>query len=338
MAMTAKQLAEKLGLSQAAVSMALNDKGGVSTATRQRVLQAAEQYGYDFTRVTARRRRGGSVFFLYYRKHGAIVNDNPFFTELSESIQKRCKEQGLRLNIRYLYGDDSVERQIGDIVYAGCAGIILLGTEMREGDFAPFERLKIPLVLLDTYLEGTRRDCVLINNMQGASLAADYLIRRVKEQPGYLRSSYPIRNFEERADGFYQAIRRHGYSTAKSVVHRLAPSMDGAFADMRELLARGETLARCYFADNDMIALGAIRAFQEAGISVPGDVSVVGFDNIPLCDYCVPGLTTVHVPKSYLGEMAVARLLRLMESDAFVPVKLQVQTNLVVRQSVAGSG
>ena len=169
-------------------------------------------------------------------------------------------------------------------------------------------------------------------------MATDYLIRRLKCQPGYLRSAYPINNFDERADGFYQAIRLHGFSTAKSIVHRLTPSIEGANADMAELLDRGEATAPCYFADNDMIALGAMKAFQARGIRIPEDVSMVGFDNIPLCNYCVPGLTTINVPKSYLGAMAVARLLRLMEADRFVPIKLEVQTNLVERASVRGGG
>ena len=331
---TAKELAEKLGISAAAVSMALNNKKGVSDATRQMVLEAAERYGYDFTRITAKRRPAQSIYFVYYRKHGAIVNDNPFFAEISESIQRSCQEHGFKLNIRYLYDEDNLAAQIEDLIYSDCAGMILLGTEMQNGDFAPFENVNIPLVLLDVYLESVQRDCILINNRQGAFTATDYLIRRVKKQPGYLRSSYMIRNFEERADGFYQAVRSHGYSSSKSLVHRLSPTMDGAYADMMEILERGEPLAPCYFADNDMIALGAMKAFQSRGLSIPEDVAIVGFDNLPMCGFVNPSLTTVNVPKSYMGEMAVGRLADLMAAKRFVPIKLEVQTNLVKRQSV----
>lgn len=334
MGITAKELARQLGLSEAAVSIALNNKSGVSTATKQRVLEAAEKHGYDFTRVSARHGRAQGVYFIYYRKHGAIVNDNPFFAEISESIQQACKDRDLRLNIRYLYEEDNTARQIEDIVYSDCAGIILLGTEMRKEDFIPFDAVSVPIVLLDTYLEGIKRDCVLINNIQGAFLATDYLIRQTKKQPGYLRSSYPINNFDERADGFYKAVRHHGYSASKSIVHRLSPSIDGAYADMMEILNRGEAMAPCYFADNDMIALGVMKAFQKKGFSVPGDVSIIGFDNIPLCNYVNPGLTTINVPKKYMGAMAVTRLAELMAAKHFVPIKLEVQTNLVKRQSV----
>ena len=334
MGITAKELAHRLGLSEAAVSLALNNRSGVSTETKRRVLQAAEEWGYDFTRVTVRRRRNGIVYFIYYRKHGAIVNDNPFFAELTEGVERTCKQRDMRLNVRYLYEEDDLERQLGDIVSADCAGILLLATEMRLQDFAPFEELNVPLVVLDTWLESARRDCVLIDNNQGAFLATDHLIRKIKQQPGYLRSAYEIHNFEQRADGFYRAVRRHGYSSSKCPVHRLTPTIDGAYADMTELLRAGEIPARGYFADNDSIAIGAMKAFRAQGFSVPGDVAVIGFDNVDLCNYCDPALTTVNVPKAYMGAMAVERLLQLMESDHFVPVKLEIQTNLVLRRSV----
>lgn len=333
MGITGKEIARMLGLSEAAVSLALNNKSGVSTETKRLVLETAEKYGYDFTRIPYEVGYGKNVYFIYYRKHGAIVNDNPFFVEISESIHQACEDRELRLNTRYLYEEDDIVRQLEDIVYPDCAGIILLGTEMHKEDFAPFEKVPVPIILFDTYIEGIKRDCVLIDNIQGAFLATDYLIRHSKQQPGYLRSSYPINNFGERADGFYKAVRNHGYSASKSIVHRLSPSIEGAYADLMEILNRNEAVAPCYFADNDLIALGAMKAFQEKGFSVPGDISIVGFDNIPLCNYVNPGLTTINVPKKYMGEMAVTRLAELISAKNFVPIKLEVQTNLVKRQS-----
>ncbi|MBR0198576.1 MAG: LacI family DNA-binding transcriptional regulator [Oscillospiraceae bacterium] len=334
MGITAKELAKKLGLSEAAVSIALNHKPGVSTATKQRVLEAAEKYGYDFTRVSTKRGGNGSIFMVIYKKHGAVVGDSPFFSELIDSIQKACKEEGYPFNTRYLYEEDDVSAQIEDLVYSACSGIILLGTEMRREDFRPFESIRIPLVLLDVYFDSVKRDCVLINNVQGAFLATDYLIRHTKKQPGYLRSYYSISNFEERADGFYNAIRQHGYSASKSVVHKLSPSIEGAYSDMLEIIDSGEALAPCYFADNDMIALGAMKALQQRGYSIPKDISIIGFDNISLCNYASPSLTTVNVPKTYMGETAVHRLVEIMKAKSFVPVKIEVMMNLVKRQSV----
>ena len=101
--------------------------------------------------------------------------------------------------------------------------------------------------------------------------------------------------FEERADGFYKAIRKNGMSTSRSIVHQLTPSIDGAYSDMKELLKNNVELSTCYFADNDLIAAGALRALTEAGYRIPHDISIIGFDDMPLCTYTIPALTTIHV-------------------------------------------
>ncbi len=333
MAITAKELARRLNLSEAAISMALNNKPGVSTETRQRVIQAARDYGYDFSRIPVPTHPLAPIYFILYKKHGAVVTDTPFFSELSEGIDGACRDARYRLNIRHLYESDDVEKQLDDIIYSGCAGIILLGTEMKPEDFKLFEQLDIPLVLLDSYYSSPKMDCVLINNMEGAYQATDYLIKTYKSQPGYLHSSYSISNFEERADGFYKAVRRNGMSPSRSVVHELSPSVDGACADMLRLLEEREEPASCYFADNDLIAAGALRAFKEKGYRIPEDIRIIGFDNMPVCTYMEPSLTTIHVPKSYIGQLAAERLIHVLQTKKHIPVKLEVATTLVKRGS-----
>ncbi len=282
MGITAKELARKLNLSAAAVSMALNHKPGVSTATRQLVLDAAEKYGYDFSRIAEKHTTSGAIYF----------------------------------------------------VYSDCAGIILLGTEMEGGDLKPFLNLPIPVVLLDAYFETVPCNCVLINNVQGAYLAARHLIRTCKTQPGYLRSAYQISNFAERSSGFYKAVRAAGMSSSRSIVHSLTPSMEGAYTDMLELIKNGEELASCYFADNDLIAVGAMKALKESGYRIPQDIGIVGFDNLPLGSVVEPALTTIHVPKQYMGEAAAQKLIDLLNTPGQPPTKTEVSTMLVKRGTV----
>lgn len=334
MSITAKELAQKLGLSAAAVSIALNNKPGVSRQTRQMVLDAAEREGYDFSRISAKGKASGSLYFVLYKRHGAVVADTPFFSQLSDGISEGCKDAGYKMNTRYIYDDESTfQKQIEDIQYSDCCGILLLGTEMTANDFKPFQKLPVPIVLLDTYFETVEADYVLINNVQGAFLAASYLIKRTGRQPGYLHSSYSIGNFEKRASGFYNAIRAGGMSPSKSIVHRLTPSIEGAFSDMMEILERGEELAGCYFADNDLIALGAMRALKAKGYRIPEDISIVGFDNISSSSIVEPSLTTIHVPKREMGILAVERMVSLLERKKTAPVKIEVFTRLVKRRS-----
>lgn len=335
MAITAKELAKKLGLSESAISLALNHKPGVSTATRKRVLAAAEEFGYDFTRITTGEapEHRGTIYFVIYKKHGAVVADTPFFSQVSEGVDMECQRSSYYLSVQYLHDGDDIKAQLANWKRSGCRGIILLGTEMQPQDLSHFMNIDIPLVLLDNYFEEIDVDSVLINNIKGAYTATNYLIRKRNAQPGYLHSSYSINNFEERADGFYKAIRRNGMSTSRSIVHRLTPSVEGAYADMKELLARGEPLADCYFADNDLIAAGALRAFREAGYRIPQDIAIVGFDNMPICTYIEPPLTTIHVPKEYMGQMAVRRLHELITHSDSQPIKIEISTTLHKRKS-----
>lgn len=334
MAITAKELAAMLGLSAAAVSMALNGKPGVSESTRERVLQVAREQNFDFSKIRDKEAADvGTLTFLIYKRHGAVVGDTPFFAALSDSVADVCHSARYRLNIRYLY-EENVERDLRALLAEDIRGVLLLGTEMRPEAFRPFSDFPLPMVILDTYFEGIERDCVLINNMQGAYIATNHLIAKRKQQPGYLRSSYSIGNFEERADGFYKAIRHNGMATGASIVHRLAPSVEGAYADMKTVIEQREPLAECYFADNDLIAAGAMRALKEAGYHVPRDIGVVGFDNIPMCESLDPPLTTVHVPKQILGRLAVEQLVQKVNAPTGWPVKIEVETTLVQRGSL----
>ena len=102
---------------------------------------------------------------------------------------------------------------------------------------------------------------------------------------------------------------------------------------MMEIIKNGEELARCYFADNDLIAIGAMKAIKEAGLAIPGDIAVAGFDNMPASTVIEPPLSTVHVPKQYLGEAAAKRLIELLESPAQPAVKIEIATTLMKRGS-----
>lgn len=114
----------------------------------------------------------------------------------------------------------------------------------------------------------------------------------------------------------------------------LTPSLDGAYHDMLDLLYHGEEPSRCYFANNDLIAAGVMKALKEKGYHIPDDVAIIGFDDMPFCTYIEPPLTTISVPKQYMGEIAVKRLIEIIDTSDNSPLKTQVSTILVNRKSV----
>lgn len=331
MKVTARDIARKLNVSAAAISMALNNKPGVSEELRQKIIRTAREMGYDFSRIEARNHASNAIGFVFFHKN--FVFDTPFFTELAQSIETSIKKSGYNLTAFHIHDLDQIEEEVASLAAMNYAGIILLGTTMSRQEFQPFKKLKMPLVLLDTSFEGESVNCVTISNLEGARAATSYLIEKHHEQPGYLQASQEIVNFKERREGFYEAIRAHALSPANSIVHTLSPSIDGAYADMLAILRNPQPIASCYFADNDEIALGAIRAFKAMGYRVPEDVAIVGFDNISYASLVEPSLTTYHVPKDFMGRTAAQLLVSLIESREKQTLRIGINGRLIIRDS-----
>lgn len=335
MTITAKELAQRLGLSATAVSMALNNRPGVSTETRNRVLKAAEQYNYDFSKLSSKNRRSGDIYCIIYRAHNALLNYAPIFSELTDGIEQECRNQNFKIKIiQFNENIDDIKKLIEDIRISNCAGIILLGTETSINACSLFMQLSIPLVLLDSYFDSLYCTSILINNSQGAYLATNFLIDRCGDHPGYLKSSYRIRNFDDRKNGFIKAVREHGMSATSTITHNLSPSIEGSFSDMLEIIDNGDTLARCYFADNDLIAIGTIKALKLRGYRIPEDIAIVGFDNISESRIVEPSLTTIDIPRKYMGQEATRQLINKINNPVPYAVKIEVATKLIKRFSV----
>lgn len=122
-------------------------------------------------------------------------------------------------------------------------------------------------------------------------------------------------------------------SATNSIVHDLSPSIDGAFSDMLEIIEAGDTLSRCYLADNDLIAIGALKALKSRGYRVPHDIAIAGFDNISEGNIVEPSLTTVDIPRKYMGQTAVRQLIYQITTPIPHTVKIQISTKLVKRFS-----
>ena len=191
-----------------------------------------------------------------------------------------------------------------------------------------------PLVALDSHFPGLAIDSVQIDNRMGAAQAAQGLIEAGHTDIGYLHSSVWIQNFDERREGFMQALSQAGVAFNLRRQYGLESTLDGASRDMAAALNDRPDLPTAFFADNDLIALGAIKAMRERGIAIPGAVSVVGFDDMPFCEMLDPPLDTVRVFKRRMGMVAVRRLIDRIADQPEETIRIEVATVLVKRQSV----
>lgn len=331
-----RDIAQHSGVSISTVSLVLNGKPGISEATRRRVLETAAELGYqDYNPRGKAKGKPSNLQFILYKKHGQVVSDTPFFSNVLEGAEAEVRRLGFQLQITYIDESEGVEQQLQKVVDSGCVGMILLATEMSRADLEPFARTGIPMVVLDSYFEEITEDSVVINNMQGAFTATLYLCQKGHTQVGYLKSKVPINNFLERKDGFKKALKACKVPYNPDYIFRLGTTIESAYADMKALLAASPKLPTAFFADNDIIAIGALRALKEAGYRIPQDVSVIGFDDIPTCELMDPPLSSIRVPKRAIGQLAVTRLVSILENDTGVRLKVEVRTELAERGSVA---
>ena len=330
--MTSKELAKLLGVSTATVSMALNGKPGVNEETRRLVLAAAKENHVSARALSASSVR--TICLIDFRRKETLLSFSTFMSEVVTGITETCREAGFELTTRQVFGVEALIASLTELSRSDTAGVILFGTDLIREDFPLLPKTAFPLVLLDNHAYSYPVDCVKIDNTASAFAAVNFLIRRRKSQPGYLRSSFPLVNFTERQTGYEQALVYNGMSVNSAVVHDILPSIEGAYADMTALLKSGVRLPSCYFADNDLIALGAMQALRGFGLRIPEDVAVIGFDDIGMSASSDPPLTTMHVPKYHFGAAAVKRLLTLIRDSSLFPIKIEMTANLVVRGSV----
>lgn len=325
-----KQISQMTGFSPATVSNALNRKRGVNRETSEKIFRTAEELGYQPEKVITK------IKFVTYRKNGLIIDDNQFFPAMIEGVERQAKNLGYETIFSRLdYEDDSFEERLKEILDDTSSLMILLGAEMLEEDYLPFQSYKGHIVLLDGWSEDMGFDAVMINNTDSVCHAIEYLVDKGHKEIGYLRGNYRIKAFRYREYGYVRVMRRHRLPIRKEYQVTIGTQLENSYEDMKRYLESGPKLATAYFADNDIIAIGAMRALQEKGIRIPEDVSIIGFDDIPFSAVSYPELTTIHVFKQDMGEVAVRRALDyIRDPGRKEKMKIQICTKFIERGSV----
>jgi DNA-binding LacI/PurR family transcriptional regulator len=325
-----KTISNITGFSQATVSNALNNKKGVNSKTAEIILKTAADQGYLSDPKIS------NIKLVIYKKSGEIVTDTPFFSELIEGIEDEGRKAGYETTVFKLSEyDDDFELLRKQLIESRNSGILLLATEMNKDDIIPFESSNSPIVILDSYIESCTFSSVLISNSDSVSRATDYLMHKGHNRIGYLAGNIRIQNFYFREMGLRRSLTSAGCSLNEKDIIYLSPTLDGSYNDMLLFLKTSPDLPPAFIADNDIIALGAMRALKDKGFRIPEDISIVGFDDMPYCKLSEPPLTTVHVDKRGMGRMAVRRLIDIVNSGDKVKTKTEICTDLIKRKSVS---
>ncbi|NGO68205.1 substrate-binding domain-containing protein [Streptomyces boncukensis] len=334
--MTARlaDIAAQAGVSEATVSRVLNGKPGVAAATRESVLAALDVLGYERP-VKLRQRSAGLV--------GLITPEleNPIFPAFAQVIAQDLTRQGYTPILATQTPGGSTEDELTEmLVDRGVAGIIFVSGLHADTTADPgrYERLRgqgVPFVLINGFSPRVRAPFVSPDDRAAMRLAVTHLVALGHRRIGLALGPERFVPVQRKIEGFAAAVREQlgldDERLGELVQHSLF-TLEGGQAAAGALLERGCTAVVCA---SDMMALGAIRAARRRGLAVPGDVSVIGFDDSPLIPFTDPPLTTVRQPVTAMGQAAVRALLEEIGGTPAPHTEFVFLPELVVRGSTA---
>lgn len=331
MKMTIKDIAEIAGVSKATVSRVLNNTKPVSDEIKERVQSVIDETGYrpsSLARSLSRQRTG----IL-----GLIIPDvaNPFYAELVKGMSEVAKAYHYNILLCNTFREHEKEREFLELLEdKEVDGIIFMTFEFHKYQKAFFDRYRKPIVTVNRHFEGQEIPNVDIDNEAAAYSAVRYLIELGHRRVGIISSSKTDDTAIYRVDGYRRALEEAGLSAEEDLVVESDYHFKSAYEGARQLMTL-EDPPTAIFCLNDELAVGAIKYLNDTGRSVPEDVSVIGFDDVPLASMFIPSLTTIRQPIYEMGATAARLLIKRVKDE---PLEWNQQTlpfELVIRNSTA---
>jgi DNA-binding LacI/PurR family transcriptional regulator len=336
---TSSEVARHAGVSRTTVSFVLNNvrNQGISEATRERVLAAARELGYEPNAAARTLAGGGTGTVALVIPKAAHLYVDVFLGQLAASINQECHRHGLKMLIE---SSDDEGRDPGafvDLVRSrSIDGLIVVNPSLpRHEHLARIADAGIPMIVFGAGLPDVERYHTTGNDTSvAAKLAVNHLVSLGHRAIGFVNFAPPeYLAVNERERGWREALAENGIPADPALAVYADISAASGYRATKELLARGAAFT-ALFAGNDTIAFGVLRALNEAGLRVPHDIALVGYDDIPLAEFASPPLTTVRSDPIGHGRDAMQLLLALMRGEAGAPlVKHELPVELVIRES-----
>ena len=340
--MTLAQLAARLNVSPASVSIVRQGRPGVSDATRRRIQSALKANGYSYLPYTPDQsaptgKPDGSPQYIrllkYYRSALLTDKNEGFVDAIIDAIDAVARTRNYTLVFSSLSSDE-FEQRLPELAADSCIGLLVIATEMECAEIEKLRILRVPIVVLDCDHPALPFSSVTMNNRDLAYAAVAQL--RTLGEVGYLCSSIRTGNFKARGNGYREALHDFGLPEREELCFSVTPGLNAACEDMNRLLDAGRKLPPALFADNDVIAIGAMRAMQAHGYQLPQDVNIIGVDNTMLSQICIPALSSIQISCAALGEQAIQLLLDQIADPSGEQLHIHIGSRFIARESTAG--
>jgi LacI family transcriptional regulator len=329
--MNLEQVARRAKVSTATVSRVLNNASVVKTSTRARVIKAIEELKYH-PNLHARNLAGGKS-----RTFGMIVSnmENPFFFDIYKTVESDAHVAGYEVVVANTdYRAEQLVSSIRLMIGRRVAGLAAIVSEMEPALIDELTDSGLPVVFYDVGAPRQNITNIRVNYRRGIDKIIDYLYSLGHRKLGFVGHHATLGPINERAKAVIDAASRYSDLTVRTAAD--ADTLDGGRLATRALLASGET-PTALVCVNDIMAVGALRELRERGLRVPQDVSVTGFDNVKLSEFCYPALTTVHIPREQVGHLVADALLAKTDKASAAEREMVIDPEFVLRDSTGAA-
>jgi len=324
--MNIREIAKKAGVSTATVSRVVNGTAPVAERTEQRVRKAIEHLGY-YPNSHARTLGSGKS-----QMYGLIISDitNPFFPEVVKYFEQIAVEHGQEVLIANTnYQPERMKICVRRMLERKVDGVAIMTSEMEPELIQVLKNRGVPIVFLDTGDVGSQISNILIDYDHGVGIAIDHLTSLEHRRIAFISGPPSLASARIRQQAFLAALHGKGLKCVDEYIGTGNHRIEGGQAAMERMLDL-RVKPTAVLASNDLTAIGVVRAIHAAGLRVPEDISVVGFDDIELSSFLEPPLTTVRVSRAEIGTRAFTALYAGNKNSG---TAFRIATELIVRQS-----
>jgi LacI family transcriptional regulator len=322
-------VAREAGVSYGTVSRVINDSPNVKDETRERVKEVIDRMGFVGNR-NARSLVSGKSHVI-----GLLIPDlgTAYIGEIIRGIDLELESIHYNLMLYTTHRRETKESgYISSLIQSGVDGVILILPRNPANYLEKLRALNFPYVLVDHQGIDDQGPAVGATNFQGAFDATEYLLQLGHKQIAFITGSMDLGCSQERLNGFKTAMQKHSVPVTPEWVlegdFEQSAGYDGA-SKLMSLSNRPTAI----FASNDMMAFGVMNAVRDMGLKIPGDISVIGFDDVFQASQTMPGLTTIHQPLEQMGREATRLLVEMMAEREIKPGKVDLPTRLILRDS-----
>ena len=312
-AVTIKDIAKKAGVSPTTVSRVLNNKPDVSDETKKRIQQVIDELNYNPNGIA----RG----LVLDKTHtlGLVIPDisNPFFPEVAKGIEDKAKEAGYSVIFCNTDNHTQGEKEAIELMKSKQVDGMIVSLAINDQNKEELDELAaqdFPVVQIDRKIPESGFPAVVIDNQAAAYKATKYLIDLGHQKIAHISGDLEVKPAQDRLAGFKSALQEAGLSCKEELIREGDYSSQSGYREMKELLDLSEQPTAVFIA-NDLMALGAYEAVFEAGLKLPEDISIVGYDDIEVASVIRPALTTISQPEYQLGVEAAKLLINNLESN-----------------------